>query len=99
MQITLPDGSEREYPDGASGLDVASSIGSRLAKAAVAVRFDGELRDLTSPLPGNGALEIITEATEFNGDTIDVVITHEPPTLKDDDEDIEYQIVFVYYSF
>ncbi len=64
MQIPLPDGSEREYPDGASGLDVASSIGSRLAKAAVAVRFDGELRDLTSPLPGNGALEIITEATD-----------------------------------
>ena len=64
MQITLPDGSAREYPDGASGLDVAESIGSRLAKAAVAVRHDGEPWDLTRPLPGDGAVEIITDTTD-----------------------------------
>jgi hypothetical protein len=36
IRITLPDGSERAYPEGATGADVATSIGSRLAKAAVA---------------------------------------------------------------
>jgi threonyl-tRNA synthetase len=53
-----------EHPDGASGLDVAEAIGSRLAKAAVAVRLDGEWLDLSRPLPHGGSIEIITEGTE-----------------------------------
>ncbi len=53
-----------EHPDGATGLDVAQAIGSRLAKAAVAVRLDGEWLDLNRPLPHGGSIEIITENSD-----------------------------------
>lgn len=64
IKLTFPDGSIHEHEAGATGLDVAASIGSRLAKAAVAVKLDGEYLDLTRPLPGSGAFEVVTEATE-----------------------------------
>ena len=64
INITLPDGSVREYPDGVTGTDVAESIGARLAKAAVAVKLDGEGRDLSRPIESDGSIEIITENTE-----------------------------------
>jgi threonyl-tRNA synthetase len=64
IEIQLPDGSRVEHPDGVSGHDVAARIGERLAKAAVAVKLDGELHDLTRPLPNGGAIEIITENTD-----------------------------------
>ncbi|MDX1690210.1 MAG: threonine--tRNA ligase [Acidimicrobiia bacterium] len=64
ITISLPDGSPLELPDGATGYDAAASIGSRLAKAAVAVRVDGEPKDLTAPLPDGATLEIVTEGTE-----------------------------------
>ncbi len=63
MQITLPDGTVREYGNNATGLDVAESIGPRLAGAAVAVRFNGAEWDLTRPLPGDGSVEIITDTS------------------------------------
>ena len=44
--VTLPDGSERAFPKGATAYDVAASIGPRLAKAAVAAAVDGEEWDL-----------------------------------------------------
>ena len=59
-EITLPDGSTRAYSETVDGLAVARSIGSRLARDAVAVRVDGELRDLTAPLKTDAALEIVT---------------------------------------
>jgi len=58
--ITLPDGSKREFDKPVTGLDVAESIGRKLAKDAVAVRVDGELRDLTREIPGDAAVEIVT---------------------------------------
>ena len=64
IEIHLPDGSVTEHPDGATGHDVAAAIGSRLAKAAVAVRLDGDWMDLERPLPHGGAIEIVTENTE-----------------------------------
>ncbi|MCP3975634.1 MAG: threonine--tRNA ligase [bacterium] len=64
VQITLPDGSDREYPDGVTGADVAASIGARLAKAAVAVKVDGEPRDLSRAIEADSAVEIVTENTE-----------------------------------
>jgi threonyl-tRNA synthetase len=62
--ITLPDGSRREFDKPVTGLDVAESIGRKLAKDAVAVRVDGELRDLTREIPGDAAVEIVTRDSE-----------------------------------
>src|SRR3954452_24907686 len=60
MHVTLPDGTQLELPDGASGLDAAAAIGPRLAKSAAAVEVDGELRDLRLPLADGDRLRILT---------------------------------------
>jgi threonyl-tRNA synthetase len=64
LQLKLPDGSVRSYEDGATGLDVAASIGAGLARAAVAVTLDGETLDLNRPIDRDGALSVVTENTE-----------------------------------
>jgi threonyl-tRNA synthetase len=56
----LPDGSELELADGATGADAAAAIGPGLAKAALAVKLDGELCDLSAPVPDGAAVEIVT---------------------------------------
>jgi threonyl-tRNA synthetase len=61
ISIYLKDGSVRELPAGSSGLDLAESISRRLAKEAVAVRFNGELKDLRTVLPAEARVEIVTE--------------------------------------
>jgi threonyl-tRNA synthetase len=60
ITITLPDGSALQLETGATGATAARTIGRRLAEAAVAVRVDGELRDLSAPLPDGAALEVVT---------------------------------------
>jgi threonyl-tRNA synthetase len=60
ITITLPDASVREVPEGATALDVAASIGSGLAKAAVAAQVDGHETDLTAPLRDGSKVAIIT---------------------------------------
>ncbi len=60
MKVTLPDGSPLELPDGASGLDAAAAIGPRLAKDAVAVEVDGEVRDLRLPVRDGDVVRVIT---------------------------------------
>ena len=60
INITLPDGSQRAYPQGTTATDVAMSISRNLAKAAVAAEVDGEEADLTAPLPDGGSVAIIT---------------------------------------
>jgi threonyl-tRNA synthetase len=60
ITITLPDASVREVPEGSTALDVASAIGSRLAKAAVAAQVDGHETDLTAPLHDGSKVAIIT---------------------------------------
>ena len=57
----LPDGSSLELPDGASGADAAASIGPGLAKAALGIRADGELQDLSAPLRDGQSIEIVTD--------------------------------------
>ncbi|MEX1044085.1 MAG: TGS domain-containing protein, partial [Acidimicrobiia bacterium] len=64
IEIRLPDDSVVEHPDGATGYDVAAAIGERLARAAVAVKLNGDLIDLMRPLPRGGAIEIVTETTD-----------------------------------
>jgi threonyl-tRNA synthetase len=68
MDYELPDGTRLSLEDGATGADAAAAIGAGLARAALAIKVDGELRDLSRPLPsgdGNGAhvprLEILTD--------------------------------------
>jgi threonyl-tRNA synthetase len=66
MELELPDGNILTLPSGASGADAAAAIGPGLARAALAVKVDGELRDLTRPLPessgdGPAKLEILTD--------------------------------------
>src|SRR5690348_17339777 len=61
MHAVLPDSSRRELPDGATGADLAASIGPGLARAALAVKVDGELRDLARPLPDGATVEIVTD--------------------------------------
>jgi len=64
ITITLPDGTAREYPVGTTAADVATSIGSRLAKAAVAAAVDGEEVDLGRPLDDGDKVAIVTDNTE-----------------------------------
>ena len=60
MNITLPDGSSRQFPDGATGLDIAQAISPGLARAALAVKVDGEVRDLARPIEGDAEVGILT---------------------------------------
>jgi threonyl-tRNA synthetase len=64
ITISLPDGSQRSYDQGATTGDVAASIGSRLAKAAVAATVDGQEWDLNRPLPDGAQVAIITADTD-----------------------------------
>jgi threonyl-tRNA synthetase len=62
MEYELPDGTMLALADGATGADAAAAIGPGLARAALAVAVDGEVRDLGRPLPPGGRrLEVITE--------------------------------------
>src|SRR5918994_3322873 len=61
LKVELPDGSELELEDGATGADAAAAIGPGLAKAALALKVDGELRDLSAPLTGGERIEVITQ--------------------------------------
>ena len=60
IAVTLPDGSKRELEAGSTGADLAASIGSRLASAAVITVVDGEEHDLVDALPDGASVEIIT---------------------------------------
>jgi len=60
MHVILPDGSRKELPDCATGADLAAAIGPGLARAALAVRLNGEVRDLGRPLPDGAEVAIVT---------------------------------------
>jgi threonyl-tRNA synthetase len=64
MTVTLPDGNSLQLDDGATGADAAAAISAGLARVALGVRVDGELRDLSAPLPEGAAIEIVTPKSE-----------------------------------
>ena len=64
LKIALPDGSVREVARGSTPADVAAAIGPGLAKAAIAARVDGELRDITRPFEGDATLSLVTAKDE-----------------------------------
>jgi len=70
VNVTLPDGTELELADGATGADGAAAIGAGLARAALAVRQNGEVRDLARPLVPGEPLEIITPSSDGALDVI-----------------------------
>ncbi|GAA4749520.1 threonine--tRNA ligase [Sphingomonas daechungensis] len=64
FKIALPDGSVREMPEGSTPADVAAAIGPGLAKAALAAKIDGEVRDIMRPFEGDSNLALITSRDE-----------------------------------
>ncbi|MGY4398770.1 threonyl-tRNA synthetase [Sphingomonas sp. UYAg733] len=64
LSITLPDGSVRAVPLGTTPADIAAAIGPGLAKAAIAARVDGELRDIMRPFEGDAQLALVTSRDE-----------------------------------
>jgi threonyl-tRNA synthetase len=61
IRVTLPDGSVRELAPGTTGAGLAAAIGAGLARAALAVKVDGELRDLARPLADGATVAIVTD--------------------------------------
>ncbi|MDE2454932.1 MAG: TGS domain-containing protein, partial [Burkholderiales bacterium] len=61
IQITLPDGSRREFPGPVTVAEVAASIGAGLAKAAIAGKVDGRLVDTSERIEADAALAIVTD--------------------------------------
>ena len=70
MHVQLPDGSQREVQDGATVADVASAIGRRLAKDALAGKVNGKIVDVYAPVPDNAKVEIVTPKSDAGLDTI-----------------------------
>ncbi len=64
FKITLPDGSVREVAPGSTPADIAAAIGPGLAKATIAARIDGELRDAMRPFDGDANLALVTTRDE-----------------------------------
>jgi threonyl-tRNA synthetase len=64
IRISLPDGSIREVEPGTTPAEVAAAIGPGLAKAAIAARVNGEVRDIGRPLEGDAELALITARDE-----------------------------------
>jgi threonyl-tRNA synthetase len=78
MDVELPDGKTLTLPEGATGADAAAAIGAGLARAALAIKVDGEIRDLARPLPEtNGVPEKIAILTDRSGEEALELIRHD----------------------
>jgi threonyl-tRNA synthetase len=73
VKVVLPDSSELELPDGASGLDAARAIGPKLAEQAVLVRVDGEVRDLRLSLADGERIHFLTTRDTQDPDALYVL--------------------------
>jgi threonyl-tRNA synthetase len=73
MKVVLPDSSELELPDGATGLDAARAIGPKLAEQAVLVRSNGNLKDLRAPLEDGQQIQILTTRDTHDPDALYVL--------------------------
>jgi threonyl-tRNA synthetase len=60
IQLSFPDGTVKEFPQGTTALDIAKSIGSSLASEALVAKIDGQMVDLTTPLESSGPIQFIT---------------------------------------
>ena len=73
VKVVLPDESELELPDGASGLDAARAIGPRLAEQAVLLRSNGAVRDLRLPVSDGERIQILTTRDKDDPDALYVL--------------------------
>ncbi len=73
MKVLLPDDSELELPEGATGLDAARAIGPKLAEEAVLVRTNGRVQDLRLPLEAGRPLQILTTRDKDDPDALSVL--------------------------
>src|SRR6266536_1530763 len=73
MKVVLPDNSQLELPDGATGLDAARAIGPKLAEQAVLVRADGRVQDLRLPLEDGQPIQILTTRDSGDPDALSVL--------------------------
>src|SRR5213592_3872933 len=73
MKVVLPDRSELELPDGATGLDAAAAIGPKLAEDAVLVRSNGHIQDLRLPLEDGQPIQILTTRDTSDPDALYVL--------------------------
>jgi threonyl-tRNA synthetase len=73
MKVVLPDNSELELPDGATGLDAARAIGPKLAEQAVLVRSNGHVQDLRNPLENGQQIQIVTTRDKDDPDALYVL--------------------------
>src|ERR671929_723309 len=73
MKVVLPDSSELELPDGATGQDAAAAIGPKLAEQAVLVRSNGHVQDLRLPLEDGQQIQILTTRDKQDPDALYVL--------------------------
>jgi threonyl-tRNA synthetase len=73
MKVVLPDNSELELPEGATGLDAARAIGSKLAEQAVLVRSNGSVQDLRLPLQEGQQIRFLTTRDTADPDALYVL--------------------------
>jgi threonyl-tRNA synthetase len=73
VKVVLPDNSELELPDGATGLDAARAIGPKLAEQAVLVRQNGRVQDLRAPLEDGQPIQILTTRDKDDPDALAVL--------------------------
>ncbi|HKD95880.1 MAG TPA: threonine--tRNA ligase [Gaiellaceae bacterium] len=73
MKVVLPDNSELELPDGASGLDAARAIGPKLAEQAVLIRVNGQVQDLRQPLHDGDPIQLLTTRDREDPDALAVL--------------------------
>ena len=73
MKVVLPDNSELELPQGATGLDAARAIGPKLADEAVLVRSNGRVQDLRLPLEDGQPIQILTTRDKDDPDALSVL--------------------------
>src|SRR4051794_16567229 len=73
MRVILPDSSELELPDGATGLDAARAIGPKLAEQAVLVRMNGQVQDVRAPLVDGEKIQILTTRDTQDPDALYVL--------------------------
>src|SRR5947199_4784112 len=73
MKVVLPDRSELELPQGATGLDAARAIGPKLADQAVLVRSNGRVQDLRLPLEDGQPIQILTTRDKDDPDALSVL--------------------------